>query len=531
MSNYVIYARKSSESEERQALSIKSQIAEIESLAARKGIVISKTFQESYSAKEPGRPVFGQLMNEVQRNQVEGILCWKLDRLARNPVDGASLIWALSKKTISEIILPHRTFTGSADDKLIMQIEFGMATKYVDDLSENVKRGNRAKLKQGWRPGRVPMGYLNEQRTHTIIPDPERFNLVRQMWDMLLSGHTIVEILNTANKKWGLRTPLSKRLGGRPLTYSLVYNMFSNIFYSGIIVSNGKVYRGSHKPIVTPEEFNLARRALGRFKSAKKIKKYSWAYTRLIHCGVCGRLVTAERKTKPSGKKYVYYHCSRGRPCEGRCRQPSVRSHEIERQIVKFVETITMPTRFLSWALAQFRKQLMSQKSLEETLSQSLQKKKDFTEKELTNLTILRTRNLIGDEEFIRQRKRILEEQISLDSKLASSDIKEEAGIGPAIRLIQFMRCAQKIIVKGSKYQKREVFKAIASNPILKDKKLLVSAKKPFLLLKNSSGEFNKLGDLSKYQTYLARYPNEVELPEGPWKSQDLETLLDYKID
>ena len=231
MPTYVIYARKSTESEDRQVLSIESQIRELTDHAHARGFSVARVLSESRSAKAPGREIFGKLMDEVSRGNVDGVICWKLDRLARNPIDGGTLIWALEEQKLKEIVTPHRTFTNTGDNKFWMQLEFGMAKKYVDDLSQNVKRGNRAKLEQGWLPGIPPIGYMNDLATKTIVPDPDRFTLVRKMWDMLLAGRTVKEIHGTANEVWGLRTRRYKRSGDRPLASSAVYKLFSNPFY------------------------------------------------------------------------------------------------------------------------------------------------------------------------------------------------------------------------------------------------------------------------------------------------------------
>src|SRR3989304_6405528 len=175
MSQYITYCRKSSESEERQVLSIESQIKELKELARRLDLPASEVLSESQSAKYPGRPVFNEIIRRIQKGQVRGIICWKLDRLARNPVDGSALIWALDQNMIHEIVTPHGTFKNNSNDKFLMQLEFGMAKKYVDDLSDNVKRGNRAKLERGWNPGLPPLGYLNDPKNRTIMRDPDRF--------------------------------------------------------------------------------------------------------------------------------------------------------------------------------------------------------------------------------------------------------------------------------------------------------------------------------------------------------------------
>ena len=128
MSTYIIYARKSTESEDKQILSIESQISELKKLAAQKGIQIAEIYTESKTAKEPGRPVFNKIMNLVQKKGIKGILCWKIDRLARNPVDEATVRWAIKTKDL-EVITPFQIYSLKQDNSILSSIEFAMAEK------------------------------------------------------------------------------------------------------------------------------------------------------------------------------------------------------------------------------------------------------------------------------------------------------------------------------------------------------------------------------------------------------------------
>ncbi|HEY5298414.1 MAG TPA: recombinase family protein [Verrucomicrobiae bacterium] len=222
MSGYFIYCRKSSEAEDRQVLSIESQTRELEQIAKKLNLPIAEILTESKSAKDPGRPVFNTMMQRLYRDEAAGIICWKLDRLARNPVDGGSIIWAIKQQGI-KVMTPAQSYAREDDNILLMYIEFGMAQKYVDDLSKNVKRGLKTKIENGWYPGVAPAGYLNHTDKltgqNTLIKDPERFPLIRQMWEMMLTGlHTPPKILEMANNEWGFRTRPIRRMGGNPRT-------------------------------------------------------------------------------------------------------------------------------------------------------------------------------------------------------------------------------------------------------------------------------------------------------------------------
>jgi len=127
-------------------------------LAAKLNLPVAEVLTESKSAKEPGRLVFNQMMQRLYRGEAAGIICWKLDRLARNPVDGGSVIWAIKQHGI-KVMTPAQSYAREDDNIILMYIEFGMAQKYVDDLSKNVKRGLKTKIENGWYPGIAPPGY------------------------------------------------------------------------------------------------------------------------------------------------------------------------------------------------------------------------------------------------------------------------------------------------------------------------------------------------------------------------------------
>ena len=145
-------------------------------------------------------------MQRLYRGEAAGIICWKLDRLARNPVDGGSIIWAIKQHGI-KVMTPAQSYAREDDNIILMYIEFGMAQKYVDDLSKNVKRGLKTKIENGWYPGVAPAGYLNHTDKltgeNTLIKDPERFPLIRRMWDLMLTG-LYTPPQNSGNRQHGM---------------------------------------------------------------------------------------------------------------------------------------------------------------------------------------------------------------------------------------------------------------------------------------------------------------------------------------
>jgi DNA invertase Pin-like site-specific DNA recombinase/predicted metal-dependent hydrolase len=475
MPQYVVYCRKSTESEEKQVLSIDSQIEELKEFSERMDLPVSAILAESKSAKLPGRPVFNEMMKKLSRGQYTGVVCWKLDRLARNPIDGSALVWALDQGKIKEILTPHGSFKNNSNDKFLMQIEFGMAKKYVDDLSDNVKRGLRAKLERGWLPALPPLGYLNEPTERTIVKDPVRFPLIRRAWDLLFEGHSASRILAILNNEYGFRTRLGKKSGGKPLSRSGLYGIFGNPFYYGLIKSKEGTYSGKQDRMITEEEFWKAQEILGR-KGKPRLKKHEFAFTGLIRCGECGCGITAEEKVNRYGYHYTYYHCTKkkiGCPCHQKC----ISLTELEGQITAFLRRIHVPQLYLDMALDYLSEKEKEESPKSEDIRRSQEKAMADCEKKLKNLKQMRMRDLINDEEFLEEKRTLMKEKVSLEMN-RNRDPRKQA-TAKAIETFTFAGRALDRFQNGTPEDKRSVLQEAGSNLSLKDKILTIDAEKP----------------------------------------------------
>ena len=478
---YVIYCRKSSESEERQVLSIESQIKELKELVKRLDLSASEVLTESRSAKYPGRPVFGRVLEKVSRGEVKGLICWKLDRLARNPLDGAALVWALDQGKIEEIVTPYNHLLNNSNDKFLMQLEFGMAKKYVDDLSDNVRRGNRMKLEKGWLPGRAPLGYMNEPRERTIIPDPERFPIVRKMWELLLEGVPPLRICKIAIEKLGLR---GRTRPVKPVSVSTVYALFTNPFYYGVIRRKGKFYQGRHDPIITEAEFWKGQEVLGR-KGVPRPKNHAFAFTGLIKCGECGCSITAEEKVNHYGTHYTYYHCTKKKR-ELKCTQKAIEERELENQMKETLHRIRLPQGLLEVCLGHLEKEHKEDRENETVVRTSLTKAHNDALRSLENLNQMRLRELINDEEYLIEKRKLLDKKIRVEESLKAT----EGGLNNVhdltARTFGFAHDALERFENGTPEVKKSIMREIGSNFFLKDKTLSIDVVKPFQLIQKT---------------------------------------------
>jgi len=203
MISYFLYCRKSTDTEDKQVLSIAAQLSEMRAFALQEKMDIAETFIEKQSAKIPGRPIFNNMLARIEKGEAQGIICWKLDRLARNPIDGGQISWLLQRGTIQHIQTHDRSYRPS-DNVLMMSMEFGMANQYILDLSQNTSRGLREKARRGIYPGLAPIGYLNDPRTKTVIVDRKKARIVKQAFEIYAQGETRLEDIAAFFTKTGL---------------------------------------------------------------------------------------------------------------------------------------------------------------------------------------------------------------------------------------------------------------------------------------------------------------------------------------
>src|SRR3989339_958017 len=243
---YFIYTRKSSESEDRQILSIEAQLRELKDLAEKEQLEIAASFEEAKTAKEPGRTGFAEMVARIEKGEAQGSLAWHPDRLARNSVDGGRIIYLLDTGALKNLKFPTFWFESTPQGKFMLNIAFGQSKYYVDNLSENVKRGIRQKLNRGEWPALAPVGYNNNLKTKQIEEDPMRAPLVKKACELYATGRYALRALSNVLKELGLRSHK-----GNVLSVSSIQRLLQNPAYYGMIHRLGELYDGAHEPIIT----------------------------------------------------------------------------------------------------------------------------------------------------------------------------------------------------------------------------------------------------------------------------------------
>ncbi len=342
---YCLYARKSTEDDERQAMSIDSQIKEMMDLAIRDGVFIKEIRQESHSAKQSGqRPVFAQLLEDIRKGIFNGILTWAPDRLSRNAGDLGILVDLMDQEKLTQIKTFSQSFSNNPNEKFLLMILCSQAKLENDNRGLNVKRGIRAKCNTGWRPAIAPIGYINvlgkPEDGKLIILDKERAFIIKQMFEKVgnqgHSGRTI--------KRWLDRIEFRTK-NDKPLALSKIYSTLKNPFYYGIFefpIGGGDWYTGKHESLISKELFDKVQEQLKTVP--KSWNSHIFPFKKIFRCGSCGGGITAENKFRKlkNGyiEKHVYYHC--GRKVNMDCTEPYITERDLIKQLLSFIDHLSV---------------------------------------------------------------------------------------------------------------------------------------------------------------------------------------------
>lgn len=501
---YFLYARKSSESEDRQMASIEDQIAEAKKLAERYNINIIDIISESKSAKEPGRIEFNAMLQRIQRGEAQGILTWKLNRLARNPIDGGQISWMLQKNIIKHIQTFERDYNPT-DNVLLMQVEFGMANQYVKDLSLDIRRGTRQKAERGWYPlPRLPIGYKHNAKFRLgiddeIIPDEEQFMILKNLWNQFLSDKYSISDIRKKGNEMGLKNDLGKNYSKNAYYYIFTNEFYCGIFYWKDIDGNLVQYKGRHKPLVTQIEFQKTQIILhGRNLSVLKERRYNFPYRGIIKCGECGSTVTPDHKlqiictyckykfsikntvvcprcktkildmSNPSIIDILYYHCNK---YKGKCSQGSITIDQMESSIKEQLSKISITQDEYIWATNSLAIENKNYK-LDEGIIKNLSRRENTLKHRLLELVNLRADGEIGAEQYALSMKSTQKELASIELEIDQNNDNKQQITAKKEKDLNFLLNVVDRFESGDQTVKTDILKETVSNLTLLGKKL-----------------------------------------------------------
>ncbi|MBM3245125.1 MAG: hypothetical protein FJZ15_04950, partial [Candidatus Omnitrophica bacterium] len=456
---YFLYARKSTDTEDKQVLSIQSQLTEVKQYAAQQGLEIAQEFEEARTAKSPGRPIFDEMIKRIEKGEASGIIAWHPDRLARNSIDGGKVIYLVDTGKIVDLRFPTYRFDNSAQGKFMLNIIFGQSKYYVDNLSENTKRGLREKVRLGEFPGFAPIGYLNDR--NKIIVDEAAAPLVKKLYALCAEDNYSQDQLRKLATALGL---VSKRRK-RPLSYSNVHRILTNPFYLGLFVYKGEIFQGSHSAVIEKPLFDKVQEIL-KFRSRQSLtKKHYFVFRGLIRCAECGCQITAEVQ-----KGHRYYHCGKKRdPCS----QSSVfiREENLAQQIKEAILKVALDDRAFSYMIQELNREITLANAERVHNRVSAEIKNQEIDDQLKRLLDLLVRGVIGEEEYKREKAQLINKKFdNFDGGNPDGDWHE--------RFKNFLTLAHQasyIAAEANPDAQRDFLQKIVSNLKLYNKTLIVA--------------------------------------------------------
>lgn len=469
---YFLYARKSSESDERQVQSLDDQIKIMTNKAKSYWIEIVDIFKESMSAKAPWRYKFSEMISRINNNEAKWIITWKLDRLSRNPIDSWTIQYMLQTWVLDKVITNDREYK-SYDSWLLMSVETWMANQYILDLVKNVRRWLDSKYEKWIRPTSVPIWYLNDIANRTIVTDLERVHIVRKLWELMLTwSYSIKQVIRIANNELWLRRPIRRNKWGWELTSSSWQRMFRNIFYTGYFYYKWELVKWIHEQIISIEEFNRVQTLLSKWWKSKPIKR-DFSYTWMIDCWICGCRITWEVKNKyikatQETKEYIYYHCTKKKKdiC---CNQWSIKIEDLEQQISSILKSIEIEPEFKNWVFATIKENYRNEFETRINIYENLNKTIISEEKRLKNLTDMLLDELIDKETFTLKKNEIQEKIISLNDKKNNVDLKGQKSQTITESIFDFTINVVESFNSWNIQRKKDILNSLGKNFVLKD--------------------------------------------------------------
>lgn len=478
----VIYARVSSKEQEREGFSIPAQLKLLQHHAAELGLQVLREFVDVETAKAAGRSAFGEMLNFLHKNpKCRAILVEKTDRLYRNLRDWVTLddVEDLEIHFVKEGAVVSEGSRSS--EKFVHGIKVLMAKQYVDNLSEETRKGMAEKASQGIWPSQAPIGYRNvlgPDGKRIIVPEPVEADLVRQAFRWYASGtYSLVELTTMARA-----AGLSYRKSGAPIPKSVIHKMLTNSIYKGELVWKGQRYRGTHDPLVSPELFDQVQGVMNRHAQGRKPKApQHLPFVGMVRCGNCGRHLTGE--VKRGG--LTYYHCT-GRQETG-CREAYTREEVLERELGKMLRQISIEGPVLEWIRRALRESNADQVRFHKETIERLQREHSKVQERLERAYVDRLDGRISLEMYERLASKWRAEQDATQLELDRHRTANRSYVDEGIRLLELASRAHELFERRSAVEKRRLLDFLVSNTTWRDGHVEAEWKQPFDLIASAT--------------------------------------------
>jgi len=460
---YFLYARKSSEDDDRQVMSIEAQLFELRELARKENLEILTEFQESKSAKTPGREVFGKMMAQVEKLEGVGILAWHPDRLARNSIDGGRIIYAVDTRKVVSLRFPTFWFEPTPQGLFMLQVAFGQSKYYSDNLSDNIKRGVRQKLRRGEWLNRAPFGYQNNPKLRNIEPHPVTARIVSLVYEEYAKrSHSFVSLAQFL-ADLGVVTR-----NGTPLAKVSIKRLLTHRAYLGFVKHGDEWFDGNFEPIVTPALFESVQKVLQTKERPRKRKiKHDFPFTGLFRCGECGGMISAQWATGKSGGRYRYYRCSKKR---GYCSQAYLQESELAKQLCTQLQTISLCDSYTDWMLAQVKEWEREEVGVSQSEVQNLSERIKANEARLEKLVSTYLDGDIPKVLYLKKKDENMRATLALKKNMKDFELRRNTWVEPLREWILDTKQANFLSSSTDFHEISSFVQKIGTNPTVRDK-------------------------------------------------------------
>jgi len=482
---YVIYARKSTESEERQILSIEGQVSRI--LERFPDITDYEVIIEQKSAYIPdNRPKFSQVLKDLKKGKYQGLVSWHPDRLSRNPIDAGLIIHYLDQKWINDLRFVSYSFDNSPEGKMVLSITLSQSKYASEKMAVDVVRNMELKAQKGGWNHKAPVGYFNDMQTRTIILDKERAYHVKQIFRMRRQGRSLRKIAEKTNAT-GFRMP-----SGHELTARQVWKIVNNRFYAGFVTWRGTEYKGTHAPLVSEK----------MWKEAKKTNSHQYVETNtyfpfrgIVKCSVCGGMLTSEIKKG----KYVYYKCAKG---NGKC-SGFIREEEMDKMFSDLLSRTEVDWEFVEEAKTAIRSFLKNERQYKEVEREKVSNHLSHLDERKTVLLDKLLDGVISNDIYEQKERELKKEIEKSNCEFKEINVRSAKDYEIIEKWIELMHCLKESYKTSLVLQKGILLKKLGSNYILKDGKLAWETPKTHLkVVQNTTEMFFGRAKVNKLELF-----------------------------
>ena len=482
----IIYARVSSKEQEKEGYSIPAQLKLLNDYAYSNGVLVVKEYVDVETAKKAGRANFKEMISFLQsHDDVKTVLVEKTDRLYRNFKDYVTLEdLDLDIHLVKEGETLNRNSRSHV--KFIHGVKLLMAKNYIDNLSEEVKKGMREKVAQGGFPNKAPIGYFNNKETRRVEIDNQKAFYIKEIFELYATGKYSLNILREKCLKDGFVTRKSeKRISKSNLEYLL-----KNVFYTGHFRWCGDVHKGTHEPIISGELFNKAQEAFKiHNKPVKKgIGKKEFAFGNLLKCGHCGLSITAEIKKN----KYIYYRCTGFR---GKCGQPYVREEDLRRKFGNVVKAIQIGEEKLEWLREALKMSHLDEKAYHGKKIKELQARYNKFQNRIDQAYVDKLDKKISEDFWLVKTQDWKKDQEDVALRLKAHQNANMNYMWDGLKIMELAEKAYALFMKQDAFEQARLLKIILSNCDLNDGNPCPTYSKPFDLFAENSKKKKWLGD------------------------------------